>query len=125
MANFSKKSKDPTEVALSAIQDALNVREAEQKASIAASPVTVPLDAVVPPVVADTQRTARASTPKRGEESLLDPAGGVPTREELPTARPSHTWPSSTGTARTMPAPFRYISKPGEWIRLSPLWRRD
>ena len=29
MAIYSKKSKDPTEVALSAIQDALNIRESD------------------------------------------------------------------------------------------------
>src|ERR1700722_15800348 len=31
MAIYSKKSKDPTEVALSAIQDALNIRDADVK----------------------------------------------------------------------------------------------
>ena len=31
MAIYSKKSKDPTEVALSAIQDALNIRDADAK----------------------------------------------------------------------------------------------
>ena len=33
MAIYSKKSKDPTEVALSAIQDALNIRDADSKAA--------------------------------------------------------------------------------------------
>ena len=38
MAIYSKKSKDPTEVALSAIQDALNIRDADAKAPGAAVP---------------------------------------------------------------------------------------
>src|SRR5580700_1621784 len=33
MAIYSKKTKDPTEVALSAIQDALNIKDADSKAS--------------------------------------------------------------------------------------------
>jgi len=38
MTIYSKKSKDPTEVALSAIQDALNIRDADAKAPGAAVP---------------------------------------------------------------------------------------
>ena len=38
MAIYSKKSKDPTEVALSATQDALNIRDADAKAPGAAVP---------------------------------------------------------------------------------------
>ena len=41
MAIYPKKSKDPTEVALSAIQDALNVRDADIAPPIAASMATV------------------------------------------------------------------------------------
>ena len=40
MAIYSKKSKDPTEVALSAIQDALNIRDADANAPGAAVPDT-------------------------------------------------------------------------------------
>src|SRR6202521_5017803 len=40
MAIYSKKSKDPTEVALSAIQDALNIRDADANAPGAAAPDT-------------------------------------------------------------------------------------
>ena len=40
MAIYPKKSKDPTEVALSAIQDALNVRDTEPAPPIAATIAT-------------------------------------------------------------------------------------
>src|ERR1700726_3698127 len=40
MAIYSKKSKDATEVALSAIQDALNIRDADAKAPGGAAPDT-------------------------------------------------------------------------------------
>src|ERR1700722_11507483 len=39
MAIYSKKGKDPTEVALSAIQDALNIRDADVKPTPTAGPV--------------------------------------------------------------------------------------
>ena len=76
MANFSKKSKDPTEVALSAIQDALNVREAEEKASLTPQPPTIADPAApVPPEGATS------------EQAPLDPTAGASAREEPPSAR--------------------------------------
>ncbi len=44
MAIYSKKSKDPTEVALSAIQDALNIRDADTKPTPAHSAAQPPTD---------------------------------------------------------------------------------
>ena len=40
MAIYSKKSKDASEVALSAIQDALNIRDGDANAPGAAAPAT-------------------------------------------------------------------------------------
>src|SRR5580704_16153992 len=79
MANFPKKSKDPTEVALSAIQDALNVREAEQKAAVEVptTPATVPPAA--PQVPPETRRRSPIASPTPIDEDLfLAPAGGAP-----------------------------------------------
>src|SRR5947209_7555208 len=42
MAIYSKKGKDPTEVALSAIQDALNIRDADVKPAPGPSPAAMP-----------------------------------------------------------------------------------
>jgi hypothetical protein len=75
MAIFSKKSKDPTEVALSAIQDALSVRDAEQKASL-----TPQASAIVDPVAPAAPQGAT------GEPFSLNPGGGAPAREEEPSA---------------------------------------
>jgi hypothetical protein len=81
MANFPKKSKDPTEVALSAIQDALNVREAEQNAAVEVptTPATVPPAPVAPQVPPETRRRSPIASPTPIDEDLfLDPAGGAP-----------------------------------------------
>ena len=65
MANFPKKSKDPTEVALSAIQDALNVREAEQNAAVEVptTPATAPPAPVAPQVPPETRRRSPIASP--------------------------------------------------------------
>src|SRR5258706_1139478 len=64
MANTPKKSKDPTEVALSAIQDALDMREGEAR-----------------PGAADRREPMRAPT---DDDLFMDPAGGAPEREAPP-----------------------------------------
>jgi apolipoprotein A1/A4/E domain-containing protein len=86
MANLFKKSKDPTEVALSAIQDALNVRDSEQKASITppADAVAVPPASIVPQAASE-RWGANAAAPE--EQLPLDPAGGTPAREEARAGR--------------------------------------
>ena len=43
MANYPKKMKDPTEVALSAIQDALSIRDNPPESDPAASPPLPPV----------------------------------------------------------------------------------
>ena len=64
MANNPKKTKDPTEVALSAIQDALDMREGDRPADRR--------DAVRPPPEDDL---------------FMDPAGGAPDRGDQPPPR--------------------------------------
>src|SRR5437660_718447 len=59
MANNPKKTKDPTEVALSAIQDALDMREGDRPA--------------------DRRDTVR---PPPEDDLFMDPAGGAPDRAE-------------------------------------------
>src|ERR1700722_12759062 len=49
MAIYSKKGKDPTEVALSAIQDALNIRDADIKPAPAAGPAATAPAVGAPP----------------------------------------------------------------------------
>ena len=91
MANFPKKSKDPTEVALSAIQDALNVRETEQKpaADAPAVAVAVPTATVaLPQVPPEARRRGALVAPTPIDEDLfLDPAGGAPVRDEAQPSR--------------------------------------
>jgi hypothetical protein len=84
MASFSKKSKDPTEVALSAIQDALNVRDAEQKAT--EKPAVVPPPASgAPEVPAEGPRRGAVapapSTTSVDDDLFLDPSA-TPTRDD-------------------------------------------
>src|SRR3984957_2760584 len=75
MANSPKKSKDPTEVALSAIQDALEMRAPEPRAALAAQrePGRAPADE---DLFDEPPRAARDAAP--ADEDLFDePAGGA------------------------------------------------
>ena len=64
MAIYPKKSKDPTEVALSAIQDALNVRDTD----------------AAPPIAATIATAAEASSESRKRDRASPrPAGIAPT----------------------------------------------
>ena len=79
MAIYPKKSKDPTEVALSAIQDALNVRDAD----------------IAPPVAASMAGVAEASSDARKR------APRMPRR-----CTPAHN-PVMTAAHRSTPAKTR------------------
>src|SRR5580704_548154 len=75
MAIYSKKGKDPTEVALSAIQDALNIRDADVKPAPSAGP------AATAPAV-ETPSEARRRAPRApAREIPLDAPPMAPTRD--------------------------------------------
>jgi hypothetical protein len=73
MGTFSKKSKDPTEIALSAIQDALSVRDGEERSTGRGT---------APDTGADARRRGTRSPQALEDDLFLDPAGG-PAGEEL------------------------------------------
>jgi len=79
MAKFTKKSKDPTEVALSAIQDALHVREAEPKPP--ADGATTGASTTSEDAAAEAQRRGSANATGL-DEDLFDPNGTAPQRED-------------------------------------------
>src|SRR5262245_59059357 len=88
MANTPKKAKDPTEAAMSAIQEALNVRDAEMKSGPARAATMRPA-ATTPNIAAPTPVTATPEAPRRptrtpplpSEEDLFDPTRAQPTGE--------------------------------------------
>lgn len=65
MANAPRKMQDPTEAALSAIQDALNLREAEQTTPATEMPR-------VPSVEAAAEGWPRSPRPRGAEQDLFD-----------------------------------------------------
>src|ERR1700719_3195626 len=76
MAIYSKKGKDPTEVALSAIQDALNIRDADIKPAPAAGPAATAPAMEVPP-------EARRRGPRAPARELpLDAPPMAPVRDD-------------------------------------------
>src|SRR5580704_6756021 len=76
MANFPKKMNDPTEAALSAIQEALNVHEEdEQPESPAATPDLFTTPAESPQQIADTVATKEQSEKAPSASDVADVAG--------------------------------------------------
>src|SRR5262250_1789442 len=67
MANHPKRTVDPTEAALSAIQEALNVRDDEERPEAPAADVTTP-----PPQSPDALAQSEPATPAFDEAINLD-----------------------------------------------------
>src|SRR5437660_7052885 len=106
MANTPKKMKDPTEAALSAIQDALAVRDTMPEAEPAAPAAPRFGD----PVSEPPWRTVRASAPVR-EDSFEDEVRPPP--EQDPLQRPANDDRESIGqilrTLQRRPAHTSYV----------------
>lgn len=86
MSNIPKKIQDPTEAALSAIQEALNLRD--QPAEGAAKPASEPEQAEGPPFQHDRRRRSRAA-PSLDEEIFVADVAARPAQpgEDMPLER--------------------------------------
>src|ERR1700694_1215261 len=89
MANTPKKAKDPTEAAMSAIQDALNVRDADMKAS-ARPPVN--MTAADRDSASEQPRSVTRLAPPIAENELF--AGQRPASDEQPRRPANDDWQS-------------------------------
>src|SRR4029077_3100109 len=85
MANYPKKLMDPTEAALSAIQEALNIRDDEERQAAQPEPSMVP-----PAPAADAMPQSETATPAFDEATDLDDLGplGPPHAAGPPAATP-------------------------------------
>src|SRR3984893_16349333 len=91
MAIYSKKGKDPTEVALSAIQDALNIRDADVKPTPAAGPVPIA------PALEAPSEGRRRGPRGAGREMPLDAPSLLPDRDERDMVRAANDDQESIG----------------------------
>src|SRR5262245_48810657 len=92
MANSPKKANDPTEVALSAIQEALNVRESEGGQGMAppVPPARPPVNTPTEPTRPEPRRRPNRTTPPAESDLFLDDSrqrGAMPRAEEEPSGR--------------------------------------
>ena len=92
MANFPKRTKDPTEAALSAIQEALNIRDDEEERQ----EVPEERDTVPPPSFDDVIRRSEPATPAFDEAIDLDDDIGSRAAEP-PVFRPANDDQQSVG----------------------------
>src|ERR1700739_2776428 len=75
MANYPKKMTDPTEAALSAIQEALNIRDDEQQTAALPASTTGPMAGLLSSSAGSRQPSAAA--PPVGVESFYSDAVGT------------------------------------------------
>src|SRR5215468_3412333 len=81
MANHPKKMKDPTEVALSAIQEALNVRDSDK------APMAPPVEAIAAAAPPAEGRRRNTRTPPSLDDELFMDAPGKTANEDAQSAR--------------------------------------
>src|SRR5579872_4078992 len=83
MAIYSKKGKDPTEVALSAIQDALNIRDADVKPAPGPGPATAAAMAPAAPALEAPSEIRRRGPRGPARELPLEAPAMMPGPDDL------------------------------------------